>query len=201
MLGLLSLRPMSAYELVQGYGRSLGQIMSRSEAAIYAEPKRLEAAGLVSGTDEMRGQRVVAVYRITDAGLADLEAWRHRESAYPLVDAEPVLRVVFANQDDPRHLRTTLLTFREEALARAVALRAVADEYLGGAGPHQGRAPLVALSGRFVIDLVTTYVRWCDWALDALDAWDGDGDARSWAVEAFATFATDLDALTRARWG
>ena len=200
VLGLLALRPMNAYDLVQGYTRSLGQVMSRSEAAIYAEPKRLEADGLVTSTDEVRGRRMVSIYAITDAGRAELRAWLATPTGFPQVDAEPALRVVFADQGDPEHLRATIVTFREQAMARAIGLHAIASEYRDGVGLYQGRALFAAMSGRFVTDLIVSYVRWCDWALEQLDAIDrgskGGADgaltsatAQARAVGAFADIA------------
>lgn len=188
---------MNAYELVQGYRRSLGQVMSRSEAAIYAEPKRLEADGLVTHTEQARGRRTVPVYDITDAGRSELQTWLGSPPTFPQVDAEPALRVLFADQSDVARLRATVLAFREEAVTRALGLKAITEEYLGRTGPYQERSPVVLISGRFVSDLFTTYVRWCDWALDAIDAWEqaGDGDG-TWATERFAEIADALGTLT-----
>lgn len=195
VLGLLSLRSMGAYELVQGYARSLGQVMSRSEAAIYAEPKRLEAAGLVTHTDERRGNRIVAVYSITEAGRDELRAWLARPTTFPEVDAEPVLRVVFADSADVEQVRTTVGAFRDQVLTRLFAMRAIADEYRTGTGPYQERAPLVALSGTFVAELMTAYLRWCDRVLAALDEWGTLGpEAVPAAVDAIAAIG---DAVTR----
>jgi PadR family transcriptional regulator AphA len=191
---------MNAYELVQGYRRSLGLVMSRSEAAIYAEPKRLETDGLLTRAEEQRGQRVVPVYEITDAGRAELRSWLDAPPTFPLVDAEPVLRAVFADQGDLAQLRRSLVAFREDALTRSFALRAIPDEYLRAAGPYQQRSPLVALSGRFVVDLIALYVRWCDWALDAVDAWRDDRvRPEDWALERFTEMADELARLTAGR--
>jgi DNA-binding PadR family transcriptional regulator len=200
VLGLLALRPMNAYDLVQGYRRSLGQVMHRSEAAIYAEPKRLEADGLLTSTEEQRGRRVVPVYEITDTGRAELRSWLDAPPTFPLVDAEPVLRAVFADQGDLEQLRRSLAAFRDDALTRSFALQAIPREYLRAAGPYQHRSPLVALSGRFVVDLYVLYVHWCDWALAAVDAWlDGRVRPDEWALEQFAGMAGELAHLTEGR--
>ena len=200
VLGLLALRPMNAYELVQGYRRSLGLVMGRSDAAIYAEPKRLEADGLLTRAEQHRGQRVVSVYEITDAGRTELRSWLDAPPTFPLVDAEPVLRVVFADQGELDQLRRSIAAFREEALSRSFALRAIPAEYLRAAGPYQQRSPLVAMSGRFVVDLMTGYVRWCDWALDAIDAWrEGRSRPEEWALAQFTEMAGELARLTEGR--
>lgn len=196
VLGMLSLRPMSAYELVGGYGRSLGHLMRRSEAAIYAEPRRLETDGLVSHADVQRGRRVVPIYAITDAGRDVLRSWLQSPTAFPQMDAEPAMRVVFADPHEAETLRATILAFREETLARMIGLRAIAAEYQSGAGPYPHRAPLVAMSGRFVADLFTTYLHWCEWAL----AWlDGPNPLEGEAAHARAAqvFAQVNDALGR----
>lgn len=193
VLGLLSLRSMNAYELVQGYGRSLGIVMSRSDAAIYAEPKRLEADGLITHTDLPRGRRVVPVYSITDAGRDELRAWLGSPPAFPQVDAEPILRVVFANLEDLDQLRANIAAFRADAVARAIGFAAVGHEYQAQQGPYQHRSALVALSGRFVADLFDTYVRWCDWALDALDDWQRtDGSTEAWSAACFDDIVATL---------
>ena len=44
----------------------------RVESQIYAEPKRLVAAGLAEATAEMTGKRARTVYAITEAGRAEL---------------------------------------------------------------------------------------------------------------------------------
>lgn len=197
VLGLLSLRPMSPYELVQGYGRSAGQVMPRSEAAIYAEPRRLEAAGLVTHADEARGRRVVPVYSITDAGRAELDAWLSDPNGFPQLEAEPVLRVVFADPLDPSPLRATINEFREGSLARLAVVRAMVAEYEQGSGPYQHRAPLVAMSGRFLVDLFATYLHWCDWALGAIESWPSEPEtAEAWAAEVFAGMARHIDRVT-----
>jgi DNA-binding PadR family transcriptional regulator len=200
VLGLLSLRSMNAYELVQGYGRSLGIVMSRSDAAIYAEPKRLEADGLITHTDLSRGRRVVPVYSITDAGRDELRAWLGSPPEFPQVDAEPILRVVFANLDDLDQLRANITAFRADAVARAIGFAAVGHEYQAQQGPYQHRSALVALSGRFVADLFDTYVRWCDWALDALDDWQRtDGSTEAWSAACFDDIVATLAHLAAPR--
>jgi hypothetical protein len=70
-------------------------------------------------------------------------------------------------------------------------------EYEQGTGPYQHRAPLVAMSGRFLVDLFTTYLHWCDWALDAIDAWPTDAEAaQAWAADVFGGMAQHIDRVT-----
>ena len=195
VLGLLSIRPMSAYDIVQGYNRSLGMILSRSEASIYDEPKKLARDGLVTSHDEQRGRRSVAIYEITDDGKRALATWRDTEPAFPAIDAEPALRVIFADLDDTDDLRNAVHSFRRQAVERAAFQRSMAEEYLARSGPFQERQPVVALGGAFVAKLFAAYIEWCDDALAALDVWELGGEERAaWGVEGIQRLARLLDA-------
>ena len=52
ILGLLSLRPWTTYELAQQMQRALGQFWPRAESKLYEEPKKLVEHGLATATAE-----------------------------------------------------------------------------------------------------------------------------------------------------
>ena len=62
------MRPFSAYELAQQIHRGLRYMLPASERNLYAEPKRLAAAGLVRMRREQVGRRNRTIYEITPAG-------------------------------------------------------------------------------------------------------------------------------------
>ena len=69
MLGILSVRGRSTYELVQYMRESnLRAIWSRAESQMYSEPKRLEQEGLAESSVEFQGERRRTMYRATRAG-------------------------------------------------------------------------------------------------------------------------------------
>ena len=65
ILGLLSLRSWTTYELAKQVQRSLGWFWPRAERKLYDEPKRLVAAGLATSEQEMTGARPRTVYAVT----------------------------------------------------------------------------------------------------------------------------------------
>jgi DNA-binding PadR family transcriptional regulator len=67
LLGLLSVRPWTTYELAQQVRRSLHWFWPRAERKLYDDPKRLAADGLVSAT-EYRQAAQATVYAITAKG-------------------------------------------------------------------------------------------------------------------------------------
>ena len=78
MLGLLATRPWSTYELTKQMRRSLHHVWPRAESNVYAEAKRLVAAGLVTTETRRTGKRARTIYTITPAGLAALRRWLGR---------------------------------------------------------------------------------------------------------------------------
>ena len=63
ILGLLSLRSWSTYELAEQMRRALGLFWPRAESGIYREPAKLEDHGLARSTVELVGKRADASLR------------------------------------------------------------------------------------------------------------------------------------------
>src|SRR5207245_995140 len=68
ILGLLALRPWSAYELTKQVRRSLHFCWPRAETRLYQEPKNLVEHGLVKATTTVNGRRPRTEYAITAKG-------------------------------------------------------------------------------------------------------------------------------------
>ena len=91
LLGLLGVKPWTAYELVAQTRRSLHYVWPRSEAHLYAELKRLVERGHATAeVVEGRGRQRTR-YTITPLGRAALEAWLATEPAPPMLEIEGVL--------------------------------------------------------------------------------------------------------------
>ena len=70
VLSVLALRDHSTYELTRQMRLSLHYLWPRAESNVYAEPKRLLAAGLAEAREEWNGGRRRTIYSITaPAGL------------------------------------------------------------------------------------------------------------------------------------
>lgn len=162
LLGLLSVRPWSAYELAQQMSRSLGYCWQVAPSVVYHEPKRLVVMGYATLTTQPAGRRSRAVYHITPAGREALRKWLATPPADPQMQIEPMLRLLFADSGTPGDLAASLRALRawaERMLAASVA-RQVTD-YLNTGGPFPGRLDLIALFGEFFAQL---YAMTSDWA-------------------------------------
>ena len=75
VLAVLAMHEHSTYELATQTRMSLRYMWPRAESNVYAEPKRLVAAGLARSRKAATGRRARTLYSITDAGRAALREW------------------------------------------------------------------------------------------------------------------------------
>jgi DNA-binding PadR family transcriptional regulator len=172
ILGLLSLRPWSAYELSQQMRRNVGEFWPRAERGIYDEPKNLVAHGYASAADDQHGRRPRTVYTITPAGRRALRAWLAEDSAPPEFESEAVLRIAFAEQGPQRAALETLATLRAHAEERRRSITDIARTYVEGTGPYPDRIHTISLVTRFFADYYDLLDSWATWAATEIESWE-----------------------------
>jgi PadR family transcriptional regulator, regulatory protein AphA len=177
ILGLLALRPWSAYELTKQVRRSLRFCWPRAETRLYQEPKNLVEHGLVKATTTAYGRRSRTEYAITAKGRKALRAWLGEPSAPPRLESEALLRLFFAEHGTKGGLLATLTEL--EAHARALREQAVAQaaEYLAGTAPFPERIHILGLVGRFTLDHTALVAEWARWARAEVEQWPEVGTA------------------------
>jgi PadR family transcriptional regulator AphA len=174
LLGLLAIRPWSTYELTQQMDRSLGRIWPRATSKLYEEPKKLVALGFARSRVERVGERPRTVYSVTPKGRRALAAWLREPPAGPVLEAEPLLRMFFADNGTRDDALAALAATRAWAGERNELNRAVGRDYLAGAGRFQERAACTKLVGRFLTDYYRLVAEWADWATAIVEAWPDD---------------------------
>jgi PadR family transcriptional regulator AphA len=172
LLGLLALRPWTAYELTQQMRRSMHYVWPKSESLLYTEPKKLVDAGLARVTHQRRGDRTRAQYRITAAGHRALEDWLDTEPAAPLFELETMLRVIFADQGTPEQLTRALRSAAAWADGELARARPQVESYLDTGGPFPERLHLIALIVGFYGELFDLMRRFFGDAADLVETWD-----------------------------
>jgi PadR family transcriptional regulator, regulatory protein AphA len=171
ILGLLALRPFSAYELTQQIHRGPRYMQPASERNLYAEPKRLAAAGLVRMRREQVGRRSRTVYEITPAGREALRRQLATPPAPPQLEFEALQRLVFADQGSKQDLLAALdATSRqvEELLDDGMEQ---ARGYQDDGGPFPQRLHLVMLFARFYVDFLLLVRDWVELATREVASW------------------------------
>lgn len=173
ILGLLALRPWSAYDLTRQAQRSLRFCWPRAETRLYQEPKNLVEKGLARARVEPFGRRTRTLYSITPKGRRALRAWLEEPSAPPRLESEGVLRVFFAEHGSKDGLVATLRELEHQATALRNQAVAQAEEYLAGTGLFPERAHILALAGKFVLEHSALMAEWARWAQTEVEGWPG----------------------------
>ena len=173
MLGLLALRPWSAYDLAQQSTRSLRYTHPRTESHLYEEAKRLLRLGWAQARTEHGGRRRRTIYEITGAGRTALRAWFATPTRDPQLEFEALLRLLFADQTD----KSTLDRCLKETATRARHLlddgmqRLLRPYVTDDGAPFPERRHIAALIAAFVTDYLRLIERWSEFARDEIRRW------------------------------
>jgi PadR family transcriptional regulator AphA len=134
VLGLLDRAgPATPYELKGLAAASVGNFWSIPHSQLYAEPKRLAAAGYLTEERE-RGGRRRRVYELTPDGRAALRKWRAGPtSALPELRDLALLKLFFGA--DPEAIAPEQVAAHRQKLAEYEATRAVIGDEPTLAGP------------------------------------------------------------------
>ena len=127
ILGLLSIAPMSGYDLAQAAERSVGRFWPISRSQVYAELARLEPQGLVRGTEIAQDRRPdKRVFRLTQRGEEALDSWLESDDlAAPRFRLPFLLKIFLGHRTDPGHSAELLREVRAGALAESKQLEAM----------------------------------------------------------------------------
>jgi PadR family transcriptional regulator AphA len=173
VLGMLAVRPWSAYELTKQMRRSLAYCWPKAESVLYDEPKRLLRLGLASVSEQPAGsgERTRAVYAITDAGRQSLADWLATEPGPPRLELEPLLRLLYADHGSKDDLLQTLTTTHAWARREATLALLQLEDYQHSGGPFPDRLHISVLFGDLVSRLVDTIDQWATEARDEVAEW------------------------------
>lgn len=181
ILGCLTVRPMSGYDIKRFVDRSIVHFWSESYGQLYPTLARLEEEGAIEGRVE-QGERGPArkVYRITERGRGELEAWL-MEPARPVVPRyEHSLKLFFGANVPPAVSLEHVVRLREQTAQALTDYRRMEVELEGMASRDpNAHAPYWMVVLRGGIHYSEMVLRWCEESEARLRALPGAGDARS----------------------
>jgi DNA-binding PadR family transcriptional regulator len=120
LLGLLSIGPMSGYDMKKFTDFSLGYFWSENYGHIYPILRRLEKEGLVTRhTEHTRGKPDRNVFRLTGKGEKELDAWLELPTEKQPIRDEFLLKLFFGQRIPKAALEEKL---REERRQTAIYL-------------------------------------------------------------------------------
>ncbi len=172
LLGLLAVKPWSAYELTRHMQRSsLRLLWPRAESQFYEEPKNLVAHGLATSTREKRGAGSRTVYTITPRGRAALREWLSRPGWGLVTEFEGMLKVAYADSGSKEQLVENLRHLRRQLQGLIDLMQSVFEEWLDAGPTMPQRFHLTALVSRFHVEIVRAQAEWIDWATRVVERW------------------------------
>jgi DNA-binding PadR family transcriptional regulator len=108
LLAVLTVEPMTGYDLSKLFQQSVAHVWNAPDSQIYPELRKMEAEGLLLGSDVPWGPRGrKRRYAISDAGRESFRAWMNEPISYFL-------------ERDPAHLKAAYLEWSEPAAAREI---------------------------------------------------------------------------------
>jgi DNA-binding PadR family transcriptional regulator len=125
LLGLLSDRPASGYDLLKLFETSLANAWPATQSQVYTELAKLADAGLITvGAQGPRGRKE---YALTDAGLSELRRWLTESTPVQHTRSDLLLRVFFLGVLTPEQGREYLRWLAEVSARGHERLRAVEE--------------------------------------------------------------------------
>jgi PadR family transcriptional regulator AphA len=176
ILGLLSVQPWTAYELVAQSNRSLHWFWPRSEAHLYAELKRIVERGHAEAevVDGRRRQRTR--YTITAQGRAALDGGLGSVPAPPSLEVEALLRMILADQGSVEDLRAAIAATTLQARELRSNGITLTKDLLATGGPFPERLHLTERAVTFYADFIHLVLRWCHETSAEIDTWPDTRD-------------------------
>lgn len=169
LLGLLARRPLTGYEILKRFGRSVVFFWNAKRSQIYAELKRMERQGLCTSRLVVNAPRPnTRHYAITLAGRAALRAWLDRPTPREAVKDEMLLRTFFADQLPRARVAAYLRRHGEEHRRVVEEFTAIRAALAARYGPPERTEDRALFFGYLVLEhgirFERMYVDWCRWA-------------------------------------
>jgi hypothetical protein len=116
------------------------------------------------------------VYRISDAGRAELRRWLATAGAPPYFECEALVKLGFAPHTTKASALAQVGVLADQAAQRLRLGRALAEQHLGDDGPQPHRLHVNAVMWRFLWEQHQAMARWAAWAQEEISAWPDTAD-------------------------
>ena len=168
LLGLLTIEPMSGYDLGQMVRASIGHIWSESYGQIYPSLKQLAADGLVSRkTEKHKGRPDRHIYSITKKGREQLAKWLEVPPQAEVPRNEMLLKLFFGAQVPAAILIRNVERMAEEHRALLEKFKRVERDEIDQHAEYPD-APFWKMAARYGQIEMEAHLRWAEETLDEL---------------------------------
>ena len=164
LLGMLSMGPMSGYDIKKMTDMSISHFWSENFGHIYPVLKKMEAEGLVTkSVEETEGRPNRNIYSITPAGRRELVEWLLLPVESLSFRNELLLKIFFADQIPVERIIEMVEEERERFSCKLKEFRRIDDNLKADPGYRDDeRIPFWLMTLSFGIHSSSAAVSWCD---------------------------------------
>jgi PadR family transcriptional regulator, regulatory protein AphA len=168
LLGLLTLGPMSGYDLKQLSSWSIGHFWREGYGQIYPALKNMTAAGLIRcKTETTPGRPDRHVYSLTPAGRKELNHWLGRPVGNDVPRSELLLKLFFGGLT-PLDISREHIAEHRKRKKEALAAYAAIKKRLEKECAEDAQLPFWLMTLSYGECMAEAAVKWCDTTLSAL---------------------------------
>ena len=196
LLGLIDLKPQSAYDITKFLERSmLKYSLPRTPSQLYNEPKKLANLGLVKAKTETRQGRERTVYYIAPKGQRLLSEWLSEPGEAAKLEFKSMLKFYLASASNPQALRDRVEEIKQQTLQEIREVHAQISRFTSKGVILKEVAINAALTSRFAVGQVKARLEWVDEMESLLAKLSEDVEPESWAIEVYRESQRDLKDL------
>lgn len=176
LLALLSIRPMTGYEIHRRNARALEPWWETPRTQIYPKLRELEKRGLIDHEQVVQeGKPNKRLYSLCPPGAEALSHWLGSTVAVPEMRHHMMMRLFLGNLMPAQQMCDLLDDYRDRMAARAQSLRIAKERFAGSlSGPYRTSVFFELLSLDHLIAMTDLEVSGTDKALAALREGDLD---------------------------
>jgi PadR family transcriptional regulator AphA len=168
LLGMLSIAPMSGYDIRKNIEETIAHFWNESYGQIYPALKRLHAEGLIARRNgATQAARDRQVYAITAKGREALQSWLAESPSYEPARFELLLKVFFARNASPDHNLRHITEYRERTVRELAEYERIERTIKQSSGIHPD-APFWLMTLSYGRRKAQASLEWCDETLKGL---------------------------------
>jgi len=169
ILGILSLGPMSGYDIKKMFQKSVAKFWNESYGQIYPILNRLVAQGLATrSVEKQEGRPNRHVYALTDKGREELQRWLIAPVEPQIGRIEIALKLFFGQQVSVLDNIRQVEHFREIQHRELEELKAL-EEHVKVEKAGNPNLPYWLMTVKYGHQVTSALIQWCDETLSALN--------------------------------